>query len=312
MTNLALPSNPVTLSEALSELIEQTSQRVRDHVRSPATLEMQASHRRWWEKILGAGTPADQVDELVLDELATRARPRPPHAARAAGPCTLRKRLSTLRSALALQVRRRRLARLPLFPHVLVAPAAVPSILSSYADAARLFESLPLHRAEWYWLALWTGQRPADVETMAWADVDLGTSTMWIRSSKTRKPPIRVRIPRPLLDVLRRMYRRDLPAAAAHLVRPWSSRKTTLPLHCEKCGLPRMNATALRHTNLSWIVRTTGITPAACRWAGHSSPRQMERTYAHHLPMQLEGVTDALDSMAAANDNAGGDNTEQK
>jgi hypothetical protein len=31
----------------------------------------------------------------------------------------------------------------------------------------------------------------------------------------------------------------------------------------------------------------------------------MERTYAHHLPAQLDGVTEALDSMAA-NDNAGG------
>jgi integrase len=306
MQNLASEQHPVTLTEALSELLQLTEQRVRDGVRSPATLEMQAAHRRWWEQTLGPKTLVDQVDELVLDDLATRARARPKHAPRVAGPCTIRKRLSTLRSALALQVRRRRLSRLPFFPHVLVPPAAVPSVLSSYIEALCLFDSLPLHRAEWYWLALWTGQRPKDVEGMTWSDVDLNACTMWIRSSTTRKPPIRVRMPRPLLKVLCEMHRRDLPAAGAPIVRAWPSRKTTLPLHCAKCGLPRMNATAIRHTNLSWIVRTTGITPAACRWAGHNSPRQMERTYAHHLPAQLEGVTDALDSMAA-NDNAGGD-----
>ena len=114
-----------------------------------------------------------------------------------------------------------------------------------------------------------------------------------------------MRIPSPLLEVLRSKFERELPAAAAAIVRPWPSRKTTLPLHCVKCNLPRLNAMALRHTNLSWIVRTMGITPAACRWAGHSSPRMMERTYAKHLPAQLEGVTEALESMAA-NTNAGG------
>jgi len=306
MTNLASTVQKVTLSEALAELLQQTEQRVRDKVRAAGTLEMQIAHRRFWEDALGPATPIDQVDELVLEELAAKPRRPPLHAARVAGPATLRKRLSTLHQAFALQARRRRLARLPLFPHVLVPPPPVPSILCSMADAIRLFNSLPLHRAEWYWLALWSGQRPGDVERMTWSDVDFSSSTMLIRSTKTKRTEgLRVRIPRPLLEVLREMYARERPAAAAHIVRPWPSRKTTLPLHCARLGLPRLNAMALRHTNLSWIVRTTGITPAACRWAGHSSPRMMERTYAKHLPAQLEGVTEALDSMAA-NDNAGG------
>ena len=308
MTNLASTAVAVTLSQALSNLLEQTTQRVTDNVRSVGTLEMQTAHAAYWSRTLGPNTPIDQVDELLLEKLASEPRRPPLHAARTAGPATLRKRLSTLRSALALQARRRRLERMPLFPHVLVPPPPIPSILFSAADAIRLFNSLPLHRAEWYWLALWSGQRPGDVERMTWSDVDLSGGTMLIRSTKTKRTQgLKVRIPRPLAEVLREMHQRERPAAAAHIVKPWPSRKTTLPLHCEKCGLPRLNATALRHTNLSWIVRTTGITPAACRWAGHSSPRMMERTYAKHLPAQLEGVTEALDSMAAANDNAGGE-----
>lgn len=298
MPNVPSTDSPVTLSEALTALLEMTEQRVRDLVRSQATLEMQTAHKRYWEATVGPSMPIEQIDELVLEEIATRPRQLPKHAARMWGPATLRKRFSTLRSALALQARRRRLARIPMFPHVLVPPAPIPSILSSFEQALRLFNSLPLHRAEWYWLALWTGQRAKDVEVMAWSDIDFSANTMMIRSSKTKRPKVRVRIPRPLFEVLREMFARARPRPTDHLVAPWPSRKTTLPLHCLKCNLPRLNATAIRHTNLSWIVRTTGITPAACRWAGHSSPRMMERTYAQHLPAQLEDVTDALDSMA--------------
>ena len=305
MNNLPSAPSPVTVTEALSELLEQTDQRVHDGVRSPATLEMQEAHQRWWLRTLGPETPLDQVDELVLDQLVTQRRVPGPHERKGAGPATLRKRFSTLKAAMKLEHRRRRLLRIPAFPPVLAPLPPEPVILTSAQDARRLFDSLPRHRAEWLWLALWTGQRPSDVERMTWADVDLSKGTMLIRSTKTGRPEgLKVRCPRPLIELLGEMYQRDRPLPTAHLVRPWPSRKTTLPLHCYRCGLPRMNATALRHTCLSWIVRFVGITPAACRWAGHKSPRMMERTYAKHLPPQLDGVTEALDSMAA-NDNGG-------
>lgn len=307
MNRLAEVESPVTVTEALVELLELTAQRVGDGVRSPATLEMQEAHSRWWLHTLGPGTPLEQVDELVLDEIATRPRIPRPHERRGPGPATLRKRFSTLKAAFKLQHRRRRLARVPAFPPILAPLPPEPVILTTAEDARRLFDSLPRHRAEWFWICLWTGQRPSDVERMTWADVDLTRATMLIRSWKTgRREGLKVRIPRPLLEVLGQMWARDRPLPTAHLVRPWPSRKSTLPAHCYRCGLPRMNATALRHTCLSWIVRFVGITPAACRWAGHKSPRMMERTYAKHLPPQLDGVTEALESMAApANDNGG-------
>lgn len=298
MKNLTSQAPAVTLSEAFCDLLAVTDQRVRDGVRSAATLEMQEAHRRWWEGTLGAERPIDSIDELVLEELASRPRRPPKHAARIAGPATLRKRLSTLKQALRLEARRRRISRIPEFPTVIAPPAPSPSVLTSYMDALKLFESLPLHRAEWYWLAVWTGQRPSDVERMTWSDIDLTAQTMLIRSTKTKRGVLRERIPRPLYELLVQMHRRDNPLPSKPIVRPWPSRKTTLPLHCQKCGLPRMNAMALRHTNLSWIASRTGITPALCRHAGHSNVRQLERTYAHCLPPQLREVTDALDSMA--------------
>lgn len=305
MDKVPSAARPVTLAEALSDLLQVTAQRVRDRVRSAATLEMQEAHRRFWESTLGATTPLDQVDELALEQLATSRPERKPHSRGPSGPETLRKRLSTLKAAIELEHRRRRLARVPAFPRVLCPRPPRKQILVSSVQARTLFESLPRHRAEWYWLALWTGQHASDVERMTWADVDLRAETMLIRNTKNRLTEgVKVRIPRPLLEVLVEMERRDRPRLEAHLVKPWPSRKTTLPRHCRRAGLPDLNATALRHTCLSWIVRQTGITPAACRFAGHSSPAMMARTYAHALPAQLEEVTEALESMAS-NDNGG-------
>jgi integrase len=309
-TNVAPTTSPITLSAGFSDLLEQTAQRVRDNVRSAATFEMQEAHAAYWARELGAEMSIAEIDELTLERIAARPRLPPKHAIRIAGPETLRKRLSTLKSMLKLQARRRRLARIPEFPSLLVGRPASPSVLTTYQQAISLFESLPLHRAEWYWLALWTGQRASDVERMTWADVDLANRTMRIRSTKTKRTEgVRVLIPGPLFDALKEMHTRKQPEATDHLVAPWPSRKTTLPLHCKRCGLPRMNATALRHTNLSWIAAKTGITPALCKWAGHSSTRQLERTYAHCLPPQLRELTDALNAMAAANTNAGGEAT---
>lgn len=305
---------PPTLAEAFSDLLNQTAQRVSDGVRSPATLTMQEAHARWWSNQLGADRRIDEIDEVLLEMLATRPRARPKHCTRTAGPETLRKRLSTLRAAMRLECRRRKIPRVPEFPQVLTPRPPSPQVLANYRDAVRLYESLPLHRARWYWLAVWTGQRASDVERMTWNDIDLPARTMIIRSTKTRprSPGLKVRIPEPLYRVLVEMKADPAQPADGRLVRPWPSRKTTLPLHCQRCGLPKLNATALRHSNLSWIASVAGISPALARWSGHTSTRMLEETYVQALPAQLLGLTDALDSFAKAkpaNDNAGGEPT---
>lgn len=302
MKTLPQPTtSTVTLASALEELLEQTSQRVRDQVRSPATLEMQRAHVRYWLKAFGA-LELDQVDELLLDRHANG--PRPP---RSAGPATMRKRLSTLRGALELAHRRRWIPRVPAFPVVLAPWRPRQRYLETFADAERLFRSLPLHRAEWYWICLWTCQHASDVDRMVWTDVDLRRGTMLIRNTKNRRPLLRVRMPSPLATVLRDKFERERPRPADPIVRPWPSRNTTLPRHCRKLGLVELNAIDLRHTGLSWAARIRGITPALCKFAGHSSPAMMARTYAHALPPQLEEVTADLESMAtpAANDQRG-------
>jgi integrase len=282
-----------TLAEGFSALYELTAQRISDDVRSPATLEMQRGHGRWWAAELGADRRLVDIDEELLELVAA---PRKPP--RRSGAETLRKRLSTMRGVLALAHRRRWIRRLPAFPQVVAPWRPRQHYLRTYGDAVRIFERLQPHRAEWFWLCLWTGQHASDVERMTWADVDLNARSICLRNTKNRRVPIRVGTPAPLQRVLAAMFERGRPAAGANLVLPWPSRKHTLPLVCYRLGLPPVNAIDLRRTLATWMVAKLGITAAVCAWFGHSSPAMMARTYARHLPPQLAECTAHLDSFA--------------
>src|SRR5687768_3173090 len=97
------------------------------------------------------------------------------------GPATLRKRMSTMRGLLGLAHRRRQIPRLPAFPVVIAPWRPRQRYLRTYEDAQRIFDRLQPHRAEWFWLALWTGQHASDVERMTWTDIDLNRRSMQIR-----------------------------------------------------------------------------------------------------------------------------------
>lgn len=286
----------ITLSQGLEALYEQTAQRVRDGVRSAATLEMQRAHGWWLMAELGPRRRLASIDEAVLEGLIA---PRTPP--RRFGSSTLRKRLSTLRQVLALAHRRRKVPRVPAWP-VVIAPWRPRGLfLESFADARRIAARLPRHRADWFWLCLLTGQHASDVDRMTWRDVDLNKRSVVLRNTKNRKVAgLRVQMPAALWVVLRALCKRARPKPGDNIVAPWPSRKHTLPLVCFRLGLPPVNAIDLRHTCATWMVRRLGITPSVCAWFGHSSPAMMARTYAHALPLSLRECTAELDSVCDA------------
>lgn len=288
--------NTTRLSEGLQALFEQTEQRIRDGVRAAATLEMQRAHGRWLLAELGGDVPLRQLDEARL-ELITAPR-KPP---RRYGAETLRKRMSTVRAMLALAHRRRWIPRVPAMPVVIAPWRPRQRFLERYADAVRIFEALPLHRAEWFWLCLWTWQHASDVERMSWADVRLEPSSPGFlrRNTKNRKTPLWVAMPEPLRRVLAAKFARERPVPEKRIVLPWPSRKSTLPLTCYRLGLPPLNAIDLRHTGMTWAVRKLGVTPGVLAYAGHGSAAMASRTYAHALPVGLQDVTAELDAFAA-------------
>src|SRR5687768_5486872 len=225
----------ITLAQGLAGLYEQTAQRVRDGVRSAATLDMQRAHGRWLVAELGARRRLSSIDETILEWLTG---PRVP--GRRFGASTMRKRVSTLRGVLALAHRRRQIPRFPAFPVILAPWRPRGLFLQSFADARRIADRLPRHRADWFWICLLTGQHASDVDRMTWKDVDLNGRagpTMLIRNTKNRKVAgLRVQMPRALVVVLRALWKRARPKAGDRLVLPWPSRKHTLPLVCFRLG----------------------------------------------------------------------------
>lgn len=305
-----------TLSEALSALVERTLQRARLGLRSPATATMQQGHATWLLAQLGdvalAALDAPRLELLLEEGLRAGLHPR-----------TLQKRLSTLRQALALASRKGQLERLPLFPVFDMVAMGAPSHrwLDSWQDVDRLLEALPLDRAAWLALALYTGQRASDVERMTWSDVRLGEGEIKIRHTKSRRPDgLWVACPAPLLRMLRTRWRRQRPAAADPVVPPWPTRYYQLGRACLSLGMQPVTATGIRHTATSFAVGELGISFAVQKWFGWSSAAMMERVYAHALPGQLREVSKALSGprrrcaagRARARKRKGGGRAEQK
>jgi len=320
----------ISIRRALELLLDHTSRRVKDGLRSPATLQMQEKHAAWIidqelhlavaEGILPlrlADVPIDALTPPVLVEILEHWHACGGKEGGALSLKTVAKRKSTLRRAIAIAVERGHLGRVPDFPEIGMPPLRPRvRILRNIVELRRLLEALPLRRREWVSVALWSVQRPGDTERMCWSDVDLGSDTpsMVIRSTKTRRPTgIRVKMPTPLVSVLRARLDRLVaagapPAPTDRLVDRWPGVSKTLPLVCVRNGLPPMSAMDLRHTGISWMVRRTGLTVAAQHWGGWSDFAMLQKYYAHALPAGLDQAADELSSMAGPGDLAANDN----
>jgi len=309
-TNLRIVQPPppamATLGRALELLLGQTRQRVVDGVRSAATLGMQESHARWLEARLGADYELELLTGLRLIELSEAWRARGREDGRPLTLSTLAKRLTTLRRAVRLAVQRGELDDMPIFPEIGLPPwRARQHVLCTYDQLLKLLSVLPVRRRDWVSVAVWSCQRPGDVERMRWQDVNLDADPPWmfVRSTKTRKPDgIKVKMPQPMRDVLCRLRERlykegRKPAATDLLIDRWPGVSRTLPVVCVRNGLPPMSAIDLRHTGISWMVRRIGLTRAAQEWGGWSDYNMMSKHYAHALPAGLAQASDELASI---------------
>jgi len=276
-------------------------------LRSEATLGM---HERSWgyiEGYFGARADVRRLSRARLKRWLRDAR-RPRRArqdARELAPCTVRLRACTLRAALKLARREGLLRRLPDFPETAVVYRSRTPFLEAPGHFWRIFDELErgagVERAEYFALCVLTCQRVIDVEAMRVGDIHPFGKRPWviIRSTKNRQPPVRVVCPRELARIFRRKFKREGTwDVHARLVRPWPQRVRTLPAVCERLGLPRITATAARHTGITWAASRVGISPALLGWSRHRNPNLVAQVYAHALPPQLGEVAAALDDYA--------------
>jgi integrase len=298
-------SQRLTLRQLRRLHVSSFQDQVRRGLRSAATLEM---HERTWRYItghFGAGADARRLSRArirrwVAAERRGRLR-RVDGTVREIAPPTIRLRVCTLRSALKLAKREGVLrGQLPEFPATAFRYVSKTAWLESFADYERIMAELPLERQEYFALAIWTWQRPSDVEKMLRGDIYPWGRSPWVilRSTKNRRAMVRVRCPAELARIFRAKFEREgIGNLQDRLVRPWPGRVRTLPLVCRRLGLPRITCTAARHTGITWAIRNLGITPAVARWSGHRSTRMLEEVYGHAMPAQLREVALALDSM---------------
>jgi integrase len=291
----------ITLEEALYALLAETAARVEGGVRSAGTLCMQRQHVRYILGRLPADLPVTEVDEETIDELVALEgagrRKRSDGTLRPIAASTILKRLSTLRRALKLQKRRRVIDRLPEFPEILSAYRPDRKFIRSYAEALAIATALPPIRADWFWLALWTGQHSSDVERMTREDIHPGGPDRWVRVRNTKNrrfDGLRIACPAELARVIRARWLALKPGAL--LVEPWPHVSSSqLPDTCERIGLPRYTAKSLRHTFFTWMISKVGITKAVMEIGGWSSYEMVVKVYGHALPPQFRAAVRALD-----------------
>jgi len=262
---------------------------------------MQQQHVAYILERLPGSTPLGEIDEAVIERLVTGEgagrRKRADGSIRPLAAGTIRKRISTLRRSLKLAKRRRQIDRVPEFPEILASYQPDVKYIPTFSEAERIAAELPDHRADWFWLALWTGQHPSDVERMTREDVDPVEGWVRVRNTKNRRfTGVRIACPAELARVLRARWLELAPCA--RLVVPWGHVSSQLPAVCERLGLPRYTAKSLRHTFFTWMISKVGITKAVMEIGGWSNFDMVCRVYGHALPPQFRAAVRALDSVA--------------
>lgn len=292
------PSAP-TVGDALAAFETRFRDLVAAGVRSEATLGMHREHIRFLTDHLDVRAPLASVGAEVLESLA-RVEAQGRRGRRISGG-TLRKRLCTLRGALALARRRGWLERVPEFPDVPYRYRPTVAHLRSRDELDRLCAALPLERAEWVYVAVFTGQHPADVNRMrAYLDADPFAEVPWalVRNTKNRDPiGGKTVMAEPLACVLRARFERERLAPGAPVVVPWAKdeRCRMLRAASERLGLMRIQARALRHTTASWAAEELGtITPGLQHFLRHRSLEMAQRVYVHALRPAGEDIARAL------------------
>lgn len=289
-----------TLTEAFDALLAELQDRVSSGVRSRATLAMNELHVRYILERIPGDMPVDQVDAGVVAQLAATERGgrriRADGKAKQLHPSTVKKRLSTLRRALVIQKRIGTIPRLPEFPEILTSYKPDTKYLRSYGEAISLWYALPVDRARWFWLALWTGQHNSDVERMVKEDMDPRGAGRWVRIRNTknrRTDGFRIACPEALGRFFHDHWLKLKPGQP--LVKPWKHVSSQLPDVAERLGLPRYTAKSLRHTFFTWMISRVGITKAVMEIGGWSTYEMVVKVYGHALQPQFRDAVRALD-----------------
>jgi integrase len=209
---------------------------------------------------------------------------------------TVRKELVVLRSTLSLARDRGMLTRDP--------DALIPKFRAPYRPKRRwlsepeiveLLKNLPDERKSWVLLAVFTGGRLSELESLTWGDLNFGKAQIHIRGTKTARSDRFIPMDPELAELLLPLRAEaDQPVAGK-----WRNVRRDLRKACEKAGIEPVSPNDLRRTFASWLKQAGRDSLAVGKLLGHTSSRMVELVYGHLDQKTLQQAMEALPSLSA-------------
>lgn len=275
------PSQKATLGQALAHFLSFCRLD-----RSAATVECYEQKAGHLVRLLGEVA----LTALHVDHVHAYAHKR---LAEGAARETVRKDLVVLRSALQLARDRGVIDRSP--------DAMIPRFRASYKPRQRwlkveelcaLLRNLEAHRQRWVMVAVFTGGRLSEVESLKWSDVDFDRGQIHIRGTKTAKADRKIPLHKELGELLKEHQREGAEEVAGR----WHNVRRDLRLACEKARIEPVTPNDLRRTFASWLKQAGQDSLAVGRLLGHTSSRMVELVYGHLDQKSLSRAVESLPS----------------
>lgn len=272
-----------TIAEALAQFVS-----VCRIDRSPATVECYEQKGGHLVRLLGDLS----LGSFSVDHVAAYCRKRLDEGAARE---SVRKELVVLRSTLNHARDRGVLKRDP--------AALIPKFRAQYKPRRRWMSEVELsgllrhlsdERQRWVLLAVLTGGRLSEIESLTWGDLDFDRSLIHLRGTKTERSDRIIPMDSGLAELLAPMRRESGEAVAGH----WKNVRRDLRKACEKARIEPVSPNDLRRTFASWLKQAGRDSLAVGRLLGHTSSRMVELVYGHLDQKTLRDAIDALPALA--------------
>ncbi len=144
-------------------------------------------------------------------------------------------------------------------------------------EVIALLRVLPPHRQLWIVVAIYTGARDSEVDSLRWEDIDWARRLVHIRGTKTRGSRREV----PLLHVLGSVLSRER-KEAGYIVGEWGNVRRDLHAACAagRADIPPCSPNDLRRTFATWLANEGVSEHVVAKALGHGSSQMARRVYA--------------------------------
>jgi len=294
-------AHEATLGVALTDYLDTC----RARNKRAGTLDSYSKKARQLARVLGPGLSLRHLTAALVERYDVQRR------AEGASGNTVHKELGVLRRALS-QAR-----RAGLFDREVAAvvasrsPEYTPrSRWLTEGEAAQLVRHLAradradgkeptTYRAAWVALALATGARRSEVESLRVEDIRLASRTILIRGTKTASSYRTI----PILALTEPLVRFALAygdGKAGRIVRPWPTAGHALRDACRALGIERCSPNDFRRSLVHWLALRGVPDDLVIRLTGHTSTRMIREVYGRLSAAQIGQLIDGASALRSA------------